>query len=70
MLDTYVLFKNLVAVGIPEAQAKVIQNAAFNYLEAITTLQDKEYEKLFEALLKSGLNKHQAELVAGIIKVK
>lgn len=70
MLDTYVLYKNLVAVGIPEAQAKVIQKAAFNYLETIADVHDKEYEKLIDTLLKSGLNKHQVELIAGIIKVK
>lgn len=70
MLDTYALYKNLVAVGIPEVQAKSIQKAAFHYIEAITSVHDREYEKLVKTLLHSGLNEHQTELIAGIIKVK
>ncbi len=70
MLDTYALYKNLMAVGIPEIQAKSIQKAAFHYLETVTDVHDKEYEKLVKTLLNSGLNEHQTELIAGIIKIK
>jgi hypothetical protein len=44
MIDTFTLYKKLIAAGIPELQAKAIQKAAFKYAESISA----EYEVLIK----------------------
>ena len=61
MLDTFTLYKKLLAAGISEIQAKAIQKAAFKYAESISTVQKKEYDILLNSLITSGLNQDQAE---------
>ena len=57
MLDTYVLYKNLVAVGNPEAQAKVIQKHVSLYLNIITGCNNKK-DKLLMELRQYGPKEH------------
>jgi len=64
MIDTFTLYKKLLAAGIPELQAKAIQKAAFKYAESISA----EYEVLIKTLKDSGLNEGQAELISDLVR--
>lgn len=64
------LYKPLVARGIPEAQAKIIQKRGFDYIKAITGIIDKEYEKSLRELLNFGLDESKAEIFAYLIEMK
>jgi hypothetical protein len=68
MIDTFTLYKKLLAAGIPELQAKAIQKAAFKYIESISTVREKEYDILLNSLINSGLTIDQAELISDLIK--